>query len=242
MHKCDYPLGRKQYGLVYVQNGNAEYRFYSGDRASVGEGDLLFLAPSAAYSILIRGDFKHYTVNFDIRAESSSTGFLSGEYCLFRGAGNEQMKRALAELVSAWQSKRMGCEMQAMSCLYRILSMLCTEYGSRQGRGGNPAIHAAAEYIGRNFNQPMSLDQLAALARMSVTNFRREWKRVYGVSPLRYRDALRIDQAKQYLHSGYYTVTEIAAKCGFEDVSYFVRFFKKQTGVPPGNYRKDHVL
>ena len=49
------------------------------------------------------------------------------------------------------------------------------------------------------------------------------------------------EYAKEYLNSGYYTVTEIAEKCGFDDVSYFVRFFKKQTGLTPGAYKKQMI-
>lgn len=54
---------------------------------------------------------------------------------------------------------------------------------------------------------------------------------------MQYRDAIRLYYAKEYLNSGYYTVTEIAEKCGFDDVSYFVRFFRKRTGTPPGTYK-----
>jgi AraC-like DNA-binding protein len=73
---------------------------------------------------------------------------------------------------------------------------------------------------------------------MSATNFRREWKKIYLETPLQYRDSIRLYYAKEYLNSGYYTVTEIAEKCGFDDVSYFVRFFKKKAGRTPGELKK----
>ena len=58
---------------------------------------------------------------------------------------------------------------------------------------------------------------------------------------MQYRDSIRLYYAKEYLNSGYYTVSEIAEKCGFDDVSYFVRFFKKRTGTPPGAYKKRNI-
>ena len=79
---------------------------------------------------------------------------------------------------------------------------------------------------------------LANLVNMSVTNFRREWLKLYGESALQYRDRIRLSYAKEYLMSGYYTVTEVAEKCGFNDVNYFIRFFKKNTGISPGKFEK----
>jgi AraC-like DNA-binding protein len=73
---------------------------------------------------------------------------------------------------------------------------------------------------------------------MSVTNFRREWKKIYAEAPIQYRDSIRLYYAKEYLSSGYYTVSETAEKCGFDDVSYFVRLFKKKTGLTPGEFKK----
>ena len=76
---------------------------------------------------------------------------------------------------------------------------------------------------------------------MSVTNFRREWKKRYAESPMQYRDTVRLTYAQEYLNSGYYTISEIARKCGFDDVSCFVRFYKKKTGMAPGNAKKQSM-
>ena len=66
VQKCEYPLGREHYGLVYVLSGRAEYRFSTGKRITVADGNVLFLSPGAAYLIVTEKEFKHYSVNFDI--------------------------------------------------------------------------------------------------------------------------------------------------------------------------------
>ena len=71
---------------------------------------------------------------------------------------------------------------------------------------------------------------------MSETNFRRAFLSAIGETPMRYRDKMLIGLAKDYLLSGFYTVAETAEKCGFDDPSYFGRFFKKHTGVSPGKF------
>ena len=99
-------------------------------------------------------------------------------------------------------------------------------------------LSKAKEYIEKNYNSDITLDILANLSDMSVTNFRREWLKLYRETALAYRDKLRLLHAKEYLFSGYYTVTEVANKCGFDDVNYFIRFFKKHTGISPGKFGK----
>jgi len=73
---------------------------------------------------------------------------------------------------------------------------------------------------------------------MSVTHFRREWKKHYNITPLAYRNSIRLSFARELILSGYYTVSEIAEKCGFDDVGYFIRFFKKHTGITPFKYKQ----
>ena len=94
----------------------------------------------------------------------------------------------------------------------------------------------AREYIDASYSEEMTLSSLARLCNMSETNFRRRFLEVFGETPFAYRDRLRILYAKDYLLGGYYTVTETAEKCGFTDVSYFCRFFKKHTGLTPKEF------
>ena len=129
--------------------------------------------------------------------------------------------------------------MHAIGCLYELLSLFYFDYVNRQSSSSYQRLLLAKEHIEQNFDKPVTLEELAKLSDMSVTNFRREWKKLYAESPLQYRDTIRLNYAKEYLNSGYYyKISEIAKKCGFDDVSYFVRFFKKQTGITPTEFKK----
>ena len=238
VQKCEYPIRREHYGLVYVLKGNAEYRFSDGEKIAVTDGNVLFLSSWAAYSIVTEKEFEHYTVNFDIHEKTSTFDFFDRAFCLLCEPNTEHIKKGFIKLLSAWSQKKSGFEMQAIGHLYQLLSLFYFEYRLGKDTLIYERLLPVKEYIECNFDQPISLDRLAHLVDMSVTNFRREWKKLYGVSPLQYRDDLRLSYAKEYLNSGYYSVSEIAHKCGFDDVSYFVRFFKKQTGITPGDFKK----
>ena len=239
VYKCAYPKGRKQYGLVYAIRGKAMYKCFSGEQFTLCAGDMLFLSSDASYSITAEKDFEHYTVNFSIHEQSSSFGALSLPYCLLQNKNNDRSKRVFARLVELWQKKRSGYEMQVMGVLYELLSLFYSEYIEKSSAAFHRLL-AAREYIKQNFAKQFQLEQLAALCNMSTTNFRREWKKRYPETPLQYRDSIRIYYAKEYLRSGYYTIYEIAEKCGFEDPSYFIRFFKKKTGVTPGEAKRQN--
>ncbi len=230
--RCEYPNGRGTYGLVYVLEGEAEYRFFGGGRVRARRGDCLFISDASAYVIETEEPFLHDTVNFEIHAESSSLGVLDAPYCLLRGEHTEQLERIFRRLVTLWSARRTGYEMQAVGVLYELLSRFYLAYTEKTG-DTDARLTRAREYIEQHFAEAIGLKELAYLSNMSVTNFRREWARHYALPPMQYRDSVRIAYAKEYLSSGYYSVTEVAHRCGFEDVSYFVRFFGKKVGVTP---------
>ena len=118
-HRCEYPTGREHYGLVYVQSGKAEYHFFTGDRFVVREGDVLFLSPNCAYSIVTEKEFKHYTVNFDIHEASSRLGVLAQPYCLLRETGMVSVERIFKELSSTWSLKKTCYEMRSIANRYQ---------------------------------------------------------------------------------------------------------------------------
>lgn len=239
-NRCDYPDGRRIYGLVYCIEGEAEYRFYSGEHCTVHAGDLIFLSPSAAYRIVTKKEFKHYTVNFEIHAASSSLSFLDGEYYRLCTDNAELFRHNFKNLIQHWSLKKTCFEMQATAALYELMAQFAAEVGEEKySANAHRRLQPAKEYIEKHVDAPVNLNTLANLSNMSVTNFRREWAKLYGISPLQYRDTLRLCHAKDYLLIGYYTVSEVAEKCGFSDVNYFIRFFKKHTGLSPGKFLKN---
>lgn len=238
VHKCEYPSGRGKYGFVYTLDGNAEYRFTNGDNVTVTKANLLFLLPDAAYTVITEKAFSHYTVNFDIHESTSKLDALDRPCLLATDDNTERLKYLTEKVVNSWSSKRAGCEMRAIGHLYELLSVFYYDCVVKTDTRSNGRLLRAKEYIERNFASSVSLTELARLTDMSVTHFRREWKKHYNVTPFAYRDGIRLSFARELILSGYYTVSEIAEKCGFDDVGYFIRFFKKHVGTTPLKYRQ----
>lgn len=242
-HKCEYLNGRGTYGMVYGIDGAAEYKFNSGERLTVNEGDTLLLAPDTAYSIFTHTAFRHYTINFSIHQKSSHLDIVNKPYCLLPNADPEQFGRLFGRLVKGWTQKNEGYRMLSISHLYALLSLFYLELKNRLIPYGSDArLLPAKEYMEQNFRSAITLDQLAKVCNMSVTNFRREWQKKYRMTPIQYRDKIRLSCAKEYLICGYYSVSEVAGRCGFENPTYFIRFFEKHVGMTPGEFKKQSLL
>jgi AraC-like DNA-binding protein len=101
--------------------------------------------------------------------------------------------------------------------------------------------HFLLDYIHGHLSDKLGVDALSRKAHMSRNEFFKWFRQQFGISPLEYINRERIALAKQLLGSPNTTVTEAAYQCGFTDVNYFVRLFKKSEGITPGTF-KESVL
>jgi len=74
------------------------------------------------------------------------------------------------------------------------------------------------------------------MCSMSDTYFRKLFVENFAVTPLKYINNLRLNYAIELLSSGYYSISEISDKCGFDSIYYFRAFIKKETGNAPSFY------
>ena len=68
----------------------------------------------------------------------------------------------------------------------------------------------------------------------------RQTRRYLGLSPTQYVNRLRIQHAAMLLAGTERALPEVAADCGFENLSYFHRLFRDQYGTTPRSYRMRH--
>lgn len=104
--------------------------------------------------------------------------------------------------------------------------------------GNHSRLHFVLHHIHENLTERISMDALCRKAYLSRNSFFRWFKEQFGVSPLEYINQERIKLSKQLLCDPKNSITTVSQKCGFSDVNYFVRFFKKSEGITPGHYRQ----
>ncbi len=98
-------------------------------------------------------------------------------------------------------------------------------------------IAKVCEYIDKNIEEPIRLGDVAQLVSMSESAFSHFFKKKTNCTFIDYVTNLRIARACQLLSETTYTVAEICYTCGFNNLSNFIRIFKKKKGSTPQEYR-----
>lgn len=106
-----------------------------------------------------------------------------------------------------------------------------------QEEKANPILKAM-NFMQDHFEEPISLNQVAAQIHMSSSQFSRMFKEVTGFSYIRYLSDLRFEKAKAYLEDSGLTAMSIGKLVGYPNPRYFSKWFKAMTGITPGEYRK----
>ncbi|WP_252250855.1 response regulator [Clostridium sp. ZBS13] len=101
-------------------------------------------------------------------------------------------------------------------------------------------IKAAIEYIHNNFDEKVSLEQMASICNLSPCYFSKVFKKAVGVNFVSYVNDTKINKAKELLENTDIPVLNVALDLGFDDCGYFIRVFKKSQGVTPKKYREVH--
>ena len=101
----------------------------------------------------------------------------------------------------------------------------------------NPQSFEFNKVIEAHLFSNLSIEELANLTNLSLSSFKREFKKNYSDSPTNYILSKRLEKAKELLVYSENNISEIAYDLGFNDPLYFTRLFKKKEGVPPTEYR-----
>jgi AraC-like DNA-binding protein len=118
-----------------------------------------------------------------------------------------------------------------------VLAVVSVEAQLPRGHDAGAGLRRAIDHAREHFGSPLRVDDLAAIAGLSVPAFERVVRRTLGVSPKQFVQRLRIDHAASMLVTTDASLAEIATASGFYDQSQFTRIFRTAVGLPPGAYR-----
>ncbi|ANN66036.1 GlxA family transcriptional regulator [Bordetella bronchialis] len=95
----------------------------------------------------------------------------------------------------------------------------------------------AQRYVLANLRRPLTVSELAAVARMSVRSFSRAFAKEAGLTPAEFVQRARVDAARCLLENGDAPIKTIAYECGFGDAHRMRNAFLRSVGVSPQHYR-----
>ena len=218
--------GRMFYGFIHLLKGNMQYQFPDGSDLYVQEGEMVYVPKHCRYVSTYPAEETMVAVlNFDLSRESNLQ--LPQEVTVLSGVPQRIFKGFTNQLVP----------MNSLQCAARVYELLDILFRNppavaKKYRRLQPAI----EYIEKHPALDVNVDFYANLCGMSTSGFRRSFRDYVGVSPIEYRNDLRLRYAKMLLASGEYSAEEVARQSGFNNISFFYRLFRRKFGTSPGKF------
>ena len=124
----------------------------------------------------------------------------------------------------------------ALSTNQRLLSTYSTNYKEFEN---SDRIKVIYEFIQENYSSKITLSEVSELVNMSPVSFNRFIKKRTGKTFVEYVNDTRIGFASRWLIEEKLSITEIAYKCGFNNIANFNRIFKKNKKCTPSHYREE---
>lgn len=148
--------------------------------------------------------------------------------CVREPAGYEfKVRAALSELVLfVWEHHIPGAAPQPSAKMLRN--------GER--------IKIMLQFIHDHYAEELSTKQIAASALISESECLRCFRSTIGITPIQYVKQYRIGRAAHLLTATQDKIADIAARCGFQDFSYFTKTFREQKGCVPTEYRNKNQI
>lgn len=148
-------------------------------------------------------------------------------------------------MFEAMETEYAGYELTVTGLLFQILGEVVKEHTALSPSDipddclkRIKQLKSSLRFIHKNYSGTVTLSSLANEAGMSPKYFCRFFKEMVNRTPIDYLNFYRIERACQSLTDSEKSVTEIALDCGFNDLSYFIKTFKKHKGISPKQYKK----
>ncbi len=130
---------------------------------------------------------------------------------------------------------------QAMELASQAVSSVLHSFElMHEKRSGHVLVYKVWRFIEENINEPLSVDTIASVVGVTREHLSRVFKEEEGISLAKYIRRMKVREAGRLFLSGETTVKEVSAKLGFDNTSNFIRTFKKETGITPGDYIANH--
>ena len=105
----------------------------------------------------------------------------------------------------------------------------------------NSDLSSVINYMKENINGNITVSELAHFTHLHPNYFIRMFKQYFGSSPIKYFNNMKVNAAKEYLQRGNNSIEEISKILGFSDLYSFSKFFKKNVGISPSQFKSSYI-
>ncbi len=235
------PGQKNEERLFYIAGGR--FTITSRDETLTAEpGSILYLPGGIDY-VSDWEDLEHaeyYSVQFFLFDRSNRRICLGSGIEKLIDGGRPNILSDYKALFTCWTSGSQEDRYKCLSLFWQLIYDLKVLIRKDDLKSRFRCIYKGIIYLEENYAKDVTVDELARICALSTGTFRRIFKQYKSVSPVRYRNLLRMRRAKELLESGEYTVNEAGKAVGCCDPYYFSKMFKAEYGRNPSEFIPSH--
>ena len=220
--------------IIYVLNGAATY-FVENQSFHLKQGSLLCIPRGSVRSAYTYPDnlMECYSVSFQFFDYKGAEGFLPMPMISNIGIQPDLIS-LYGDLNNSWLRRSPGYKIKSHALLMLIILRLYElTLFNEHPIIIDSRINKVIRYITDNYCEDLTIEKVSEVTGLHPNYFGVLFKNSTGMSFRQFLTAIRINAAENLLKGGLHSITEVAARCGFTDVCYFSRVYKKTRGIPP---------
>ena len=230
--------GWKDYHILLIISGTCIV-YFQGKAYRLLPGHVAFYAPGEAQKYCFPEPCESYWVHFSGKAVPEilvECGFSSGVYSL---TPDTRLSGLFSEMISRFNGET--TRVQSNASMIELLYDLAQRTRHPGAQPDDPGIRAVRFYLDKHYDRTVTLEDLSRRSGYSRSRFSYLFKKVTGCTPLDYQRNIRLNTSCDLLLSTSLSVSEIAARCGYDDPIYFTKLFRRRFCLSPTRYRKENL-
>ena len=224
--------------ILQAIEGNG-YAYCGGESVSFSAGQLLVINADTLHSFGTEGRLVYRCLIVDnsfFLANGIPVGTLQFQQ-LIQSEQVFALFDRVADAYAGYNSADFRTVLAIRSCVLQLLQALCADHitvGTAQN--SNEQVKRAIVYIRKHLSDPLTLDSIADHVGMSKFHLARQFKVYTGKTVVQTVNLMRCTEAQRLMEGGM-RVGAAAASCGFDNLSYFTRTFKRLMGALPSSVK-----
>jgi len=147
-----------------------------------------------------------------------------------------QMLGYLRELAEMWANQPPLFKFKERGLFLLLLHQLFNMYYQRKHNHIDSRIKKAMDYVQDNFSKQLDIEMMARMANLNPIYYGKIFKENTGYTFRDYLNRIRVTNAEKLLSTQKLILSEVAEQCGFNDVYYFSKMFKRVMGYAPSSH------
>ena len=245
--------------LYYFTDGTA-FLECNKKRVTVSSGSIVVINSNELHFLESLSDnLKFYVIRIDLlflfsnQVDLCQAKFLtplSQNLIMFKNLidGDNQILECVKKTIQEYFSNDIGYELAVKSSIYQLIVLLLRKHITKILTNEEflmkvknlKRFDSVFKFLEDHYSEKINIKDLADQINISIYHFCRIFKQIAGKTTTNYINGLRMEKAAEFLKEDDLNITEISLKCGFKDINYFSRLFKKYYGISPTNLKKQN--